>query len=36
MDLSDIDLVGVDCIGLAEDKSRWKALVNAGMNILVP
>jgi hypothetical protein len=26
----------VDRIGLAQDRYRWRALVKAGMNILVP
>ena len=27
---------GVDWIELAEDRDRWRALVNAGMNLRVP
>jgi hypothetical protein len=27
---------GVDWIGLAQDKDRWRALVNAVMNLRVP
>ena len=27
---------GVDWIDLAEDRDRWRALVNAGMNLRVP
>jgi hypothetical protein len=27
---------GVDWIGLAEDKEKWRALVNAVMNLWVP
>jgi hypothetical protein len=27
---------GMDWIGLAEDRDRWQALVNAVMNIWVP
>jgi hypothetical protein len=26
---------GVDCIGVAQDRDRWRALVNAVMNLLV-
>ena len=26
----------MDCIDLAKDKGRWRALVNAVMNLLVP
>jgi hypothetical protein len=27
---------GMDCIDLAEERDRWRALVNAVMNLLVP
>jgi len=27
---------GIDWIGLAQDRDRWRALVNAVMNLLVP
>jgi hypothetical protein len=27
---------GVDWIGLAQDRNRWRALVNAVMNLWVP
>jgi hypothetical protein len=27
---------GMDWINLAQDKDRWRALVNAGMNLRVP
>jgi hypothetical protein len=33
MDLSEIGLSVVDWIGLAQDRYRWRALVNAGMNL---
>jgi hypothetical protein len=36
MDLSEIELGGVDWIGLAQDRYRWRALVNAVMNLQVP
>jgi hypothetical protein len=36
MDLLDIGLSVVDWIGLAQDRYRWKALVNSVMNIRVP
>jgi hypothetical protein len=26
----------IDCIGLAEDKDRWRALVNGIINLRVP
>jgi hypothetical protein len=36
MDLSEIGLNVVDSIGLAQDRYRWRALVNAIMNFRVP
>jgi hypothetical protein len=36
MDLLEIGLSVVDCIGLAQDRYRWSALVNAVMNLRVP
>jgi hypothetical protein len=36
MDLLDIGLSVVDWIGLAQDRYRWRALVNAVMNLRVP
>jgi hypothetical protein len=36
MDLSEIGLGVVDWIGLAQDRYRWRALVNAVMNLRVP
>jgi hypothetical protein len=36
MDLLEIGLRVVDWIGLAQDSYRWKALVNAVMNLQVP
>jgi hypothetical protein len=31
-----LDGMGIDWIGLAEDRDRWRALVNAVMNLRVP
>jgi hypothetical protein len=36
MDLLDIGRDGLDWIGLAQDKDKWRALVNAVMNLRVP
>jgi hypothetical protein len=36
MDLLEIGWGGVDWIGLAEDRDKWRALVSAVMNFLVP
>jgi hypothetical protein len=36
MDLLEIELSVVDWIGLAEDRYRWRALVNSVMNLRVP
>jgi hypothetical protein len=36
MDLLEIGLIAVDWIGLAQDRYRWRALVNAVMNLRVP
>jgi hypothetical protein len=35
MDLREIDLGGVDCIRLAQDRDRWRAVVSAVMNLRV-
>jgi hypothetical protein len=35
MDLSDIGLRGVEWIQLAQDRDRWRAVVNAVMNLRV-
>jgi hypothetical protein len=36
MDLLHIGWGGVDWIDLAQDRDKWRALVNAVMNLLVP
>jgi hypothetical protein len=36
MDISEIRLSVVDWIGLAQDRYRWRALVNSVMNLRVP
>jgi hypothetical protein len=36
MDLSEIGLSVMDWIDLAQDRYRWRALVNAVMNLRVP
>jgi hypothetical protein len=36
MDLLEIGLDVVDCIGMAQDRYRWRTLVNAIMNLWVP
>jgi hypothetical protein len=36
MDLLDIGWDGVDWIGLAQDRDKWRAYVNAVMNLRVP
>jgi hypothetical protein len=36
MDLREIGWDGVDWIYLAQDRDRWKALVDTAMNLLVP
>jgi hypothetical protein len=36
MDLLEIGFSGVDWIGLAQDRYRWRALVNSVMNLRVP
>jgi hypothetical protein len=35
MDLREIGLGGVDWIGLAQDRDRWRAVVSAVMNLRV-
>jgi hypothetical protein len=36
MDISEIGWDDVDWIGLAQNRYRWRALVNAVMNLRVP
>jgi hypothetical protein len=36
MDLGEVGWSDVNWIGLAQDRNRWRALVNAVMNLRVP
>jgi hypothetical protein len=36
MDLSEIGLDGMDWIDMAQDRDRWRALVNMVINLRVP
>jgi hypothetical protein len=36
MDLGEVEWGDVDWIGLAQDRNRWRALVNSVLNLRVP
>jgi hypothetical protein len=36
VDLGEVGRGDVDCIGLSQDRNRWRAVVNSVMNLRVP
>jgi hypothetical protein len=36
MDLGEVEWGGVDWTGLAQDRNKWRALVNSVLNLKVP
>jgi hypothetical protein len=36
MDLGEVGCGDVDWIGLAQDRNRWRTVVNSVLNLLVP
>jgi hypothetical protein len=36
MDLEEVEWVDVDWVGLAQDRTRWRGLVNLVLNLRIP